>query len=366
MPGMGVKRGRDLSIELFGKRYPTPIIMAPVGVQEIWHPDGEIAAARACASVGVPFTLSTAATRGMGDVAKALGATPGPPSGPAAAGGTNGKEEEKQETPQVFTGGCPRIFQLYWPLSPELTGSLLRRAWAAGYEHLMVTLDTFAMAWRPLDLDTAYLPFAAGQGCQVGFEDPVFRSQLKAELGTTPEESPLMAARLWLGQAFSGHAHTWDDLALLRSQWPGKILLKGVLDPRDAELACASPYVDGLIVSNHGGRQLDGSVSALEMLPAVVRSVAGRMPVLFDSGVRSGTDVAKALCLGAAAVLVGRPVIYGLGLGGQEGAAHVLRCLLAELDLTMGLAGVKRVGELERSMVRLRSGGWVGAERSLL
>ncbi|KAJ9157602.1 FMN-dependent dehydrogenase [Pleurostoma richardsiae] len=319
---------RDLSVELFGQTYDSPIIMAPVGVMSAYHEDKETGVAAACAELGVPFTLSTAATSTIEEVASA--------SGP----------------------GAPRWFQLYWPLDDALTGSILRRARAEGYSVLVVTLDTFTMSWRPLDLDTAYLPFATGTGNAVGFSDPVFRKKFADDNdGDEIEENVISASRLWISEVFSGNAHSWEDLALLRKHWDGPIVLKGIVHPEDARRA-VEYGIDGIIVSNHGGRQLDGAVPALEMLPEVVDAVGGRLTVLFDSGVRTGADVMKALCLGAKAVLVGRPVIYGLGIAGREGARHVLAGLLADLDQSMGLACVKSVKEMNRGMLRrVRYGG---------
>lgn len=302
--------------------------MAPVGVQAAYHQDRELGVAEACAELGVPFTLSTASTSTIEEVA---------PAGAGASG----------------TGARPdRWFQLYWPQDDEITASLLGRAKAGGYSVLVVTLDTFTLAWRPLDLDGGFLPFVQGSGVEVGLSDPVFRRKFAAASdGETPEENPLLAAQAWIREAFSGHAHAWEDLALLRRHWDGPIVLKGILCAEDARLA-ARHGVDGIIVSNHGGRQLDGAVPSLEVLPEIVDAVGAQLTVLFDSGVRTGADVVKALCLGARAVLVGRPVMYGLGIAGKEGARHVLAGLLAELDQTLGLCCVRSVAELNRGMLR--------------
>ncbi|GAB1311152.1 FMN-dependent dehydrogenase [Madurella fahalii] len=324
---------RDLRVTLFGKTYSTPLLMAPVGVQSAYHPSAEPGVATACASLGVPFIYSTAASTPIEAVAAAMDSVPLPAA----------------EKPP------PRWFQLYWPLSDTLTSSLLGRARKAGCDVLVVTLDTFTMAWRPLDLDTGYLPFAVGEGNALGFSDGVFREQFAARHGADAvEDNVLAASRMWAAEVFSGHAHRWEDLAALRRMWGedgGAIVLKGVLSVEDALMA-ARCGVDGIIVSNHGGRQLDGAVPSLEMLPEIVDAVGERLTVLFDSGVRTGADVIKALALGAKAVLVGRPVIYGLGIAGSEGARHVLAGLLADIDQSMGLAGVKSVGELNRSMLR--------------
>lgn len=306
--------------------------MAPVGVQGAYHEDREVGVAAACAELGVPFTLSTASTSTIEEVAAASG------------------------------DGSPRWFQLYWPLDDELTASLLGRARDNGYTVLVVTLDTFTMSWRPHDLDAGFMPFIKGQGVQIAFSDPVFRRKF-AELsdGDTPEDNALFAAQTFLADAFSGNAHRWEDLKVLRKHWDGPIVLKGILSAEDARSALECG-VDGIIVSNHGGRQLDGAVPSLEMLPEIVDAVGSQMTVLFDSGIRTGADIMKALCLGAKGVLVGRPVMYGLGIGGKEGAKHVLASFLADLDQSMGLSCVRSIGELNRSMLRrLAYGGDVKA-----
>jgi isopentenyl diphosphate isomerase/L-lactate dehydrogenase-like FMN-dependent dehydrogenase len=358
---------RDLSVKLFGKTYgkcqigtpdhhhlgprhntnsyllDTPLLMAPVGVQGAYHRGGEKGVATACASLGVPFVYSTAATTPLEDVAAAADLSINPASSAA--------ESDKPKTPTATgTTAAPRWFQLYWPLDDAITASLLDRARAAGCDALVVTLDTFTMSWRPLDLDTGYLPFAKGEGNALGFSDPVFRKKFAEQSdGDAVEDNVMMASRAWLGEVFSGYAHRWEDLATLRRLWgDGPIVLKGVLSVQDAEMAVRYG-MNGIVVSNHGGRQLDGAVPSLEMLPEIVDAVGDRLTVLFDSGIRTGADVLKALALGAKAVLVGRPVIYGLGAAGSEGARHVLAGLLADVDQSMGLAGVQKVAELNRA-----------------
>ncbi|MFI6507074.1 lactate 2-monooxygenase [Streptosporangium sp. NPDC050855] len=291
---------RDLGVELFGRRYPAPLLLAPIGVQSIVHPDGEMATARAAASLGVPMVLSTAASHTIEEVAEA---------------------------------GGPRWFQLYWPHDDEVTLSLLQRAARSGYDTLVVTLDTWTLAWRPRDLDLAYLPFLRGTGLAIPFSDPVFRSRLER-----PVEEDLNAAIIQWAPMFNGRSHTWERLSLLRDNWEGPIVLKGVQHADDA-LRAADAGMDGVVVSNHGGRQVDGATASLDALPAIAAAVGDRLTVLFDSGVRTGSDVVKALALGARAVLLGRPYVWGLAVGGEDGVRHVLRSLLAELDLTLGLAG---------------------------
>ncbi|WP_420782910.1 lactate 2-monooxygenase [Streptomyces sp. LPB2020-019-1HS] len=293
---------RDLSVTVLGRALPAPLALAPVGVLSILHPDAECAAARAAAAQGVPYVLSSASSTPMEQVAEAM-------------------------------GDAERWFQLYWAKDREVTRSFLQRAKAAGFSVLVVTLDTPLLAWRPRDLDQAYLPFLHGVGTANYFTDPAFRAGL-----AKPVHEDLNAAVLHFVGMFADPGKTWPDLAFLREQWDGPIVLKGVLHPDDARLA-ADAGVDGVVVSNHGGRQVAGAVGAADALPGVVEAVGDRLTVLFDSGVRTGDDVFKALALGARAVLLGRPYAYGLALDGQAGVEHVIRCLLAEFDLTMALAG---------------------------
>ncbi|MGH4031733.1 lactate 2-monooxygenase [Actinomycetota bacterium Odt1-20B] len=293
---------RDLSVEVLGHRLPAPLALAPVGVLSIMHPEGESAAARAAAARGVPFILSSASSTPMEQVAEAMG--------------------EGQ-----------RWFQLYWAKDRDVTKSFLDRAKAAGFSALFVTLDTPLLAWRPRDLDQAYLPFLHGVGTANYFTDPAFQ----AGLAKPVHEDPNAAVMHFVGM-FSDPAKTWPDLAFLRENWDGPIVLKGILHPDDARRA-ADAGMDGVVVSNHGGRQVAGSVAAADALPRVVEAVGDRLTVLFDSGIRTGDDIVKALALGADSVLVGRPYAYGLGLDGQAGVDHVIRCLLAELDLTLALSG---------------------------
>jgi lactate 2-monooxygenase len=259
--------------------------MAPVGVQQIFHEDKETGLSEVCSEIGVPYILSTASSSSIEEVAKS-------------------------------NGNGPRWFQLYWPQSDDITISLLKRAQASGYKVLVVTLDTWALAWRPADLDGGYVPFAKGIGNATGFTDPVFRQKFREKFNATPEERVLQASNEWVGDIFSGAAHSWEQIALLKKNWEGPIVLKGIQHPEDAKLAVEAG-VDGIICSNHGGRQLDGAVGSLEMLPEIVDAVGDKLTVLFDSGIRTGVDIIKALSLGAKAVLIGRPAIYGLAIGGK-------------------------------------------------
>jgi lactate 2-monooxygenase len=301
---------RELSVEFLGTRLPAPVILGPVGVQGIIHGEAEVASARAAASLGVPFTLSTVSSRSMEEVAQA-------------------------------TGNAPRWFQLYWGKNTDLTASMLQRAERAGYTALVVTLDTSMLAWRERDLQHAYLPFLLGQGLANYFSDPVFRGLLPQP----PEQNPAAAIQLW-GSLFSNTTLTWSDIPFLRKHTRMPIILKGILHAEDAARALDAG-ADALIVSNHGGRQVDGAIAALDALPSVVREVNGRVPVLFDSGIRRGADVFKALALGAKAVLLGRLYMYGLAVAGEQGVREVLLNLLADFDLTLALSGYSSCAELD-------------------
>ena len=294
---------------VLGAELAVPFLLAPVGVLRIMHPDGEVAVARAAAACGVPMVLSTASTTPMEEVAEA-------------------------------SGDGQRWFQLYWPQDRAVAASFLARAKAAGFTTLVITLDTRLLAWRPRDLDLAYHPFLRGSGVQNYFTDPAFQSSLAAPVSADPG-----AAILKFTQIFGDRALTWDDLSFARDHWDGPIVLKGVLSVADAERAVGAG-MDGIIVSNHGGRQVDGAIAALDALPAVAASVGSRITVLFDSGIRGGSDMLKALALGARAVLIGRPYAYGLGLDGEDGVRHVLRALRNEFELTMRLSGYASLGEL--------------------
>ncbi|RAL63239.1 hypothetical protein DID88_004317 [Monilinia fructigena] len=306
---------RDLRVSLFGQEYESPILMAPIGVQKIFHEDKETGLSEACAELGVPYILSTASSSSIEEVAE--------------SNGPNGH----------------RWYQLYWPQDDEITVSLLQRAKASGYKVLVVTLDTWALSWRPADLDEGYVPFMKGV----------------EKFHATPEEKPFEASQEWVGDIFSGAAHTWDQIKLLKDNWDGPIVLKGIQHPDDAREAVKAG-VDGIVVSNHGGRQLDGAIGSLEMLPEISEAVGDKLTILFDSGIRTGVDVIKALSLGAKAVLVGRPAIYGLAVGGKQGAKQVLQGILADVDQSMGLAGIQNIKGCNRSTLRrVQYGGDVKA-----
>lgn len=339
---------RDPSAQLFHRRLPAPLLLAPVGVLELAHKEADEAVARAAAETGIPMIFSNQASVNMETCAQAM-------------------------------RGGPRWFQLYWSKSNELVESLVARAEACGCEAIVVTLDTTLLGWRTRDLDLAYLPFLRGKGIAQYVSDPVFQRLLKTfsptkartkiNLQTIRTLTQMVSAypgsffkNLRSGEAvaavqffistYSRPSLTWADLRFLRSITQLPILLKGILHPADARLA-ADHGADGIIVSNHGGRQVDGALSTLEALPSIVEAVGSRLTILLDSGIRCGADIFKALALGAQAVCLGRPYVYALALKGQTGVQDLVQNILAEFDLTMGLAGCKNIAEINRERVVL-------------
>ena len=301
---------RDHSTTVAGHTLPVPVLAAPVGVLDIVHPDAELAVARACAAAGITVVLSTQASTPMEQV--------------AAVGG-------------------PRWYQLYWPNVPALADSLLHRAESAGFTAIVVTLDTPVLGWRPRDLDRAYLPFLQGHGIAQYVSDPVFRSLLPD--GLTGQDAAMAAVQTFV-RVFGTTALTFDDLAVLCRSTTLPVLVKGVCHPDDATAAIRAGAA-GVIVSNHGGRQVSHARAALDCLPGIVAAVGSDGDVLFDSGIRSGGGIAIALALGAKAVLIGRPYVYGLAVAGEAGVAAVFAHLLGEFDLTLTLAGARTAVDLE-------------------
>ena len=306
----GIPAKRTHTTTVLGTTMPAPVMLAPVGVLSIVHPEAERAVAHAAGALDLTMVVSTASSTTMEDVA-------------------------------ACAPDASRWYQLYWPADQELAASFLHRAEAAGYGALVVTLDTWQLGWRPRDLSTAYLPFLQGEGIANYVSDPVFQRGL-------PEGDQGAAVRKFLG-LFNNPTLTWDDLAWLRTQTSLPIVLKGIQHPEDVRRA-ADAGVQGVICSNHGGRQVDGAVGSLDALPGVVEA-AGDLSVLFDSGIRTGADACKALALGAAAVLLGRPWVHGLALDGEAGVQHVLRGFLADLDLQAGLSGHASASELGQESV---------------
>lgn len=332
---------RDISIELLGKRYATPFLTCPIGVLELAHKEADIAVAKVTASLGVPMIFSNQASVPMEDCAAVMGTS-------------------------------PRWFQLYWSKNNDLVKSLVQRAEKAGCEAIVVTLDTTMLGWRTKDLDAAYLPFLKGKGIAQYLSDPVFQAMLdEPEDENEPAIKPkinwntiqhilqvrtkskgdlkrmLKAIKTFIS-TYSRPSLQWEELKFLRTCTDLPILLKGILHPDDAKKA-VEYGMNGIIVSNHGGRQVDGSVSTIEMLPQIVERVNGAIPVLIDSGIRGGADVFKCLALGATAVCIGRPYVYGLAIAGQAGVEAILKNFIADFELTMGLAGCKNIDEINEN-----------------
>jgi lactate 2-monooxygenase len=309
---------RELAVDVLGTPSPFPFLLAPVGVLSIAHADGELAPAHAAAAARVPFILSTAASHSIEEIAEAM-------------------------------GDAPRWFQLYWVTDREVVASLVRRAEAAGYAAIVVTVDTLVIGWRPRDLRNAYLPFRQGEGIAQFTSDPVFRSRL----AVAPEEDPLVAAGTMLSM-FPNLALTWDDLAWLRELTSLPLLAKGLLTADDARRA-REAGIDGIVVSNHGGRQVDGAVASLDALVEIRGALGADATILVDGGIRCGADLVKALALGADAVLVGRPYVYALAVGGQDGVAAYIEQLAAETDVTLALIGASSIKELDESWIAASS-----------
>ncbi|MDZ7689042.1 MAG: lactate 2-monooxygenase [Halobacteriales archaeon] len=308
---------RDLSTEFLGQEIEFPLMVTPLGVQTLVHDEGELATARAARELDVPFVLSSLSSTPMEDVADALGDT-------------------------------PKYFQFYWSSDENVARSFLNRAEESGYDGIVLTVDAPILGWRERLVERGYYPFLEGEGVANYISDPAFRERLDEP----PEENPETAVEEFL-EVFGDSSLTWDDLSFIFENTDLPVHVKGVLHPDDARLAVEAG-ADGVGVSTHGGRQVDGSITALEALPDVIDAVEEmdeETTVTFDSGIRRGSDVFRALALGADACLLGRPFVYGLALGGQEGVEHVLENILADFDLTMGLAGRDSVREIDRSAV---------------
>ncbi|HEX6254900.1 MAG TPA: lactate 2-monooxygenase [Euzebyales bacterium] len=334
---------RDLGVTLFGRRLPSPLLLSPIGVLEMAHAEADVAVARAASTTGVPMIFSSQASRSMEECAAVM-------------------------------GHAPRWFQLYWSQSTELALSFVRRAEAIGCDALVLTLDTTSLGWRPRDLDLGYLPFLRGKGLAQYTSDPVFTRQVADDVDTFERDSgsvtpaaiatlvqmarahpgrlrdnltsnaPVAAVRRFI-RTFSKASLNWDDVAFLREHTDLPLLLKGIEHPDDARRA-RDAGADGVVVSNHGGRQVDGAVGALDALPGVADAVGNDLTILFDSGIRGGADVFKALALGADAVCLGRPYVYGLAVAGARGVAEVIANVLSDLELTMSLSGCASVDDL--------------------
>lgn len=342
---------RTTEIELFGQKLPSPFLLAPVGVLELVHDKGDLEVSKVAAEFKVPFIFSNQASVSM-------------------------------ELCAGVMQDCPHWFQLYWSKSEELVASFVQRAEKCGCSAIVVTLDTTMLGWRPRDLNLGYLPFLEGKGIAQYTSDPVFQKMLDASevvaevkrkinfhmlqglvgmvrrypgngfFTKLKSGRPLKAVRKFV-TTYSNPCSTWNDLKFLRSLTKLPIILKGILHPDDA-MRCMDTGMDGIYVSNHGGRQVDGSISSLSALTGIVKVVNGKIPILFDSGIRGGADTFKALALGASAVCIGRPYVYGLSIAGQQGVREVLINFLTEFELTMGLAGCKNIAEITaESVVRI-------------
>ncbi|HET8625376.1 MAG TPA: alpha-hydroxy-acid oxidizing protein [Gemmatimonadales bacterium] len=306
---------RDWSISLLGAKLPAPVLLAPIGVQGILHPDADVASGRAAASLDLPLILSTVSSKSIEEVASAMGDT-------------------------------PRWFQLYWSSDLELAESFLSRAERGGYGAIVVTVDAHVLGWRERDLANAYSPFVQGHGAANYLTDPVFRRRL----GIDPAADPSAAARL-LADLFGNPALDWASIAWLRERTRLPVVIKGILAADDAARA-VDVGAAAIVVSNHGGRQVDGAIGTLDALPDVVDRVAGGIPVLLDGGIRRGADAFKAIALGAAGILLGRPYAWGLAIGGEAGVREVLLNFLSDLDLTFALSGCSSTAEVARPLVR--------------
>ncbi len=325
---------------------PAPFMLAPIGVLELAHRDGDLAEARACAAMNVPMIISSQASYPMEEIAKQL-------------------------------GNCPRLFQLYYSKSKELSQSFIRRAEAIDCSAIVVTLDTTMLGWRTRDLSLAYNPFILGKGIAQYYSDPVFNAltdPIQNETTTPPLSFALiqnllklnsripggMISNLQSGKAikatrkftsiFSNPGISWDDISLIRSWTKLPIYLKGILRADDANKA-ASIGVDGIIVSNHGGRQIDGAVASTEALPHILSSINGKLEVWLDSGIRSGSDIFKCLALGATGVMIGRPYAMALACNGEQGIIDCLTNIMAELELNMALSGCHTLKDIHTNLI---------------
>jgi isopentenyl-diphosphate delta-isomerase len=306
---------RDLTVDVFGETHAFPLMITPLGVQDLLHEDGELATARACRELNVPFVLSSLSSTPMEAVSETLGET-------------------------------PKWFQFYWSSDRAVAESFLERAEAADYDAIVVTVDAPTLGWRERLLERGYYPFLEGTGMANYFSDPAFREALDEP----PEEDPEAAVERFLS-VFGDASLTWDDLEFVFERTDLPVIIKGILHPDDARKA-VEMGADGVQVSTHGGRQIGGSIAAIEALPEVADAVGDDATVFFDSGVRRGEHVFKALALGADSVMLGRPFAYGLAHSGQAGVRGVLENVLSQFDLTMGLAGIDDAEAINREAVR--------------
>ncbi|KAF2840806.1 FMN-dependent alpha-hydroxy acid dehydrogenase [Patellaria atrata CBS 101060] len=312
---------RDTAAEIFGHKVSAPIGFAPIGINRIYNPLGELPVAKVAKELNLPYCFSTAGSQPIEDVAKA-------------------------------NGDGPRFFQLYMPHDDELTISLLKRAVDGGFTACILTVDTWQLGWRHNDVNTSNYAFYHGIGADLGLSDPIFQKRL-VEAGIDPKTMPNEAGAKWIDNVWHGRAHSWEKIPWLINTWKelsgGKpFCLKGIQSVDDArkavEIGC-----DGIVVSNHAGRQVDGAIASLDALENIVDAVRDKIYVMFDSGVRGASDVLKALALGAKFVFVGRLWIWGLSIMGEHGVRHVMKSLLADFDILLNVAGFQNISQIDRS-----------------
>ncbi|KAK3714176.1 hypothetical protein LTR37_007978 [Vermiconidia calcicola] len=312
---------RDTKCEIWGHKVDAPIGFAPIGINKIYHKDGELPVAKVAGDLNLPYCLSTAGSQPIEDVGKA-------------------------------NGNGPRFFQLYMPHDDELTVSLLKRAHDSGFTACILTVDTWQLAWRHNDVNTSDYAFYHGTGADLGLSDPVFQRRLKAA-GIDPKTQPNEAGALWIDNVWHGRAHSWEKMPWLIKTWKeisgGKpFAIKGIQSVPDAK-RCVDIGCDGIVVSNHAGRQVDGAIASLDALENITNVVGDKIYIMYDSGVRGATDIFKALALGAKFVFVGRLWVWGLSIMGETGVRHVMKSLLADFDIMMNVAGCQSVDQIDRS-----------------
>lgn len=314
---------RDTTTEIFGHKVSAPIGFAPVGINKIYHDLAEVPVAKVAGELNLPYCLSTAGSTPIEKVAAA-------------------------------NGNGPRFFQLYMPHDDELTLSLLNRAWNSGFDALILTTDTWQLGWRHDDIAHSNYAFYRGIGAGLGLSDPVFQKRCR-EAGIDIEKDPVAASTKWIDSIWHGHFFSWEKIPWLIQQWKrisgGRpFAIKGIQSVADAK-KCVEYGVDGIVVSNHAARQIDGAIASLDALENIVEAVGDRIYIMYDSGVRGASDVVKALALGAKFVFVGRLWVWGLSIMGEEGVRHVMKSLLADLDILMGVGGFTSVKDFDRSIL---------------
>ncbi|KAJ7215581.1 FMN-dependent dehydrogenase [Mycena pura] len=323
---------RDLSVEIFGHRIPAPIMLAPIGINKLYTPLGELVPAKVAGELGLPYCLSTAASQPIEAVAQAND-----------QGTLSRAESNRHDSSGTWTSAkSPRFFQLYMGHDDEITTSLLERAWKSGFDVCMLTTDTWQLGWRPTDINIAnytfYYPGSVGN--EVGSSDPTFLKKHGRDL--EKDSGKWIDSSVWHGKA-----HTWEKIPWVINEWKrishGRpFLIKGIQCAEDAlkahEMGC-----QGIVVTNHAGRQVDGAIGSLEILPEIANAVGDKMTVIFDSGIRTGSDILKAMALGAHAVMIGRLYVWGMSHEGEAGCRHVLKSLLADLDITMTVGGFRSI-----------------------